>query len=528
MQQMQDLQSHLTENRPLTKPTEPMNYLLDDTLRGSAPVYTRADRVDAIREKSTMVSRTISKASSALEAAAKLTRRSTQTEYAASTDSVALDKRSGNTLMAAKFLTEVVSIAEETELYANDTLPEYKLEKLSKRITGVWPAPLAIGEAPADLDAPFKRDSQPTIDLQKVKPSRYSDVSMLLPEPPPSVSELMCDPVSQALAERQSEDRYLSLKEVVTPPTDRCLSSKEVVTESAEHVAKLLDEKLMHYDNPLLHIGRASASLGNSLNPSAYCSFDMKVCEGLVLLMINFSDKPRAFSDGCIPTLGTLTTLNPPHHRSHSISYIPSSPQPRTFQHCFPLQRRPIPHLLHPDVEGLEMEPDAPYTISFTERQSIYEEGAREGQQQRTAPLKYILYEKQDQATLCTTLFGKTLIATVGTNKITYSGREVSHMSAVLLWLDELSRTYSVTFYPNLLGKKSTPTDVEIKVLNLCEKKKQPRNANAIAVLADVMPRMNRYPDLVKAFSGISKCIIEFTRRDDQVLFSKSFKTGYC
>jgi hypothetical protein len=81
---------------------------------------------------------------------------------------------------------------------------------------------------------------------------------------------------------------------------------------------------------------------------------------------------------------------------------------------------------LHPDVEGPAEEPDAPYTITFTERQYIFEEGASEGPRWTTS-LMYIFHEKQDRITLCEKIFGKTLVMVAGSNKVTYDGREISH-----------------------------------------------------------------------------------------------------
>ena len=503
MQQMHDLQSHLMGNQPHAEPKEPVNYLLDDTLRESAPAYMRTDPMDAVQEKSSMVSRTISNASSALKVAARLTHRASQIEHVDSPSAIVPDNRSDNTSMTTNFLKEVVSIAEETELYARDTQPEYKLKqlsKLNKRITGIWPTSLPFDEAPAYAAVLSEHEPQRAPDMLEAKPERYSDLPIPLPEHPVSGSQLKRDPLSWTLAQGQFADD-LSLKEIITP--------------SMEHTTNLSNQKLV---NPLSLIGRASVSLGNRVTPPTYCTFDMEVSNDLAILRITFADKQRAFSYGCIPTLGTLPVSSLPFYRSQSMSYPPSSLHTRIVQHCFPVQQRPIPHLLHPNIEGPEEEPDAPYTVTFTDQQNIYEEGVREGQRRWTTSLKYIFHEKQDQITFCTNLFGKRLIATAGTNKITYNGRDVSLMCAATLWSDDRSKAHSVTFYPSLTGKKAVPKDVEINVLGLCEKKKQPRNANAIAIMTDVMPGKAGSPHWVKA---CSKCVIEFTRYDDQVLFSK-------
>ena len=163
----------------------------------------------------------------------------------------------------------------------------------------------------------------------------------------------------------------------------------------------------------------------------------------------------------------------------------------------------------------------------------------------------YIFDEKQDQITLGEMILGKTLVMSAGSNKIRYNGQEISHMSAIALWYDDVSGTQSMTFFPNLTGKTTRPKDMEFKIHGLWDANKAPRNANAVAVMAESMPRddeglnMSARPDrqssvqsrgtfLSKASSTTSdkwrksgklRCSIEFTRRSDRASFLSHLKS---
>lgn len=291
--------------------------------------------------------------------------------------------------------------------------------------------------------------------------------------------------------------------------------------------------------------GRSKVSLTMDPKASLSCSFDFKVSEGLVLLEFIPTDGPHGTPDAVVASEALLPPSDPSSKRSQSRSHGTQTMPPRSFQHCFQSRRRPIPHFLHPDVEGPTEEPDAPYTITFKERQYISIENVSEGPRWMTS-LMYIFHETQDRITLCKMIFGKTLIMSAGSDIIIYDGQEISHMSAIALWFDDASGTRSMTFFPNLTGKTATPKDVELKIHGLWDpKNKTSRNPKALAIIAESMPRddegsnMCAGPDgrssvrsggtfLSKAFSASSqkwkrsgklKCTIRFTRSSDRASF---------
>ena len=225
------------------------------------------------------------------------------------------------------------------------------------------------------------------------------------------------------------------------------------------------------------------------MNPkdSFSCSVEYEVSEGSVLLKVIPANGPPSTSEAIVPSRALLPLSISSYRTSRSMSYGIRTTLSRSFQHCFQSHARPIPHFLHPDVEGPTEEPDAPYTITFTERQYISAEGASEGPRWTTS-LMYICHEKRDQILLCEMIFGKTLLMIAGSDKIKYDGQEVSHMSAIALWFDDASKTRSMTFSPILGGKKTTSKDIELKFHDLWDPHKARRDPKTLTLIAEPMP----------------------------------------
>ena len=121
----------------------------------------------------------------------------------------------------------------------------------------------------------------------------------------------------------------------------------------------------------------------------------------------------------------------------------------RIFHHKFKPDRRPFPHVLHPSVEGPEVEKDAPYTITFTVPQYFEEEGLASSPTSSTE-LKYIFAAKDDRDFLQSLIFGKFLRLSAGIKKVVTSGSTSNHceaQQALRLWLSENGRDKSITVY---------------------------------------------------------------------------------
>ena len=133
---------------------------------------------------------------------------------------------------------------------------------------------------------------------------------------------------------------------------------------------------------------------------------------------------------GAIPTSSSTESTDP--QISNECQHPTSFP---LLHHCLQSLSRPIPHLLHPIVEGLAERPSAPYTITFMDPQQIIENSAIKPHRWITT-LMYVFFEEHDRNTICEAIFGKSLIMTTGSNKMTLNGRELSHLSAIALWFD--------------------------------------------------------------------------------------------
>jgi hypothetical protein len=121
----------------------------------------------------------------------------------------------------------------------------------------------------------------------------------------------------------------------------------------------------------------------------------------------------------------------------------------RIFHHKFIPNRRPFPHILHPDVEGPGNEKDAPYTITFAVPQLFEEEGVASSPT-RPTNLKYIFSSKEDRTVLQSLIFGKALIFSTGIKKVITTDPSKNHsddQQAVRMWLSKDRKTKSITVY---------------------------------------------------------------------------------
>ena len=462
-----------------------------------------------------------------------------------------------NVQMTNDFISDIVSLAEETELYFKDADPLRNLEHLTEITEKATRFRIALHSSSANSRTGIAQYQLPTSDA--IGPDLFGreffihlsstsdDKSMrmwasdYISSSQPGLSHTIA--TENLTTPRSHSDRIRSDK---LPFQDHSRDNDNIFRMSMASVtdAVIQSDNELSTKNQVNLRGRSKVSLAMDPKASLSCSFNLEVSEGSVLLKVIPTEGPRDTSDTVIASAALFPPSNSSSRRSQSMSHATPTMFPRSFQHCFQSRDRPIPHFLHPDVEGPTEEPVAPYTITFTERQYISVEGASEGPRWTTS-LMYIFHEKQDQITLCEMIFGKTLLMSAGSNIINYDGREISHMSAVALWFDGTSGTLSMTFFPSLTGKRGTSKDMELKIHGLWAPNKAPRNPNVLAVIAESMPRddealnLSARPDrqssvqsggtfLSKASSATSqkrkesgklKCTIHFTRSSDRASF---------
>ena len=556
MRKSNKLQRRLLDPQPLSKPADEKVHLNNEIL--PVPVVTSTVPLSLEAAGSRITSTTISNASNALMSAMRLRSRLSFETEAVTISDVEPEGSLQNIQIADDFIADFVSLAEETQLYLKNADPIQNLQQLteitekathfqialhsssahSSASTAQYPVHTSVGISPGS----FGRDFFGHLSSNSDDTSMRMWASDHIHNGQSSRISAKGYPVTSNSQSDRRPSNHSSLQD--------CSSNNNNIFQMS--MASMADPVIQSDNEPSIKDqinlrGRSMVSLTMHPKTSWNCSFDFEVSEGSVLLKVIPIDGPHGTSDAVIASGALLPPLHSSSRRSQFTIYGTPTMLPRPFQHCFQSRDRPIPHLLHPDVEGPTEEPDAPYTITFTERQYILAEGTSEGPRWTTS-LVYIFHEKQDQITLREMIFGKTLLMSAGSNKVCYDGQEIAHMSAIALWLDDESETKSksMTFFPNLTCKKATPKDMELKIHGLWGSNKASRNPHVLVVKAEPMRRddeslnVSARPDrqsnvqsggtfLSKASSTTSqrwrksgklKWTIEFTRASDRESFS--------
>lgn len=403
-----------------------------------------------------------------------------------------------------QFLTDVVSLAEESELYIENADPIQNLDTLAK-----------ITEKATGLRTVLR----PSKDGMSDEAMRYH-LPAIGEHSPESLGEEMSRVISlntDSTSVRQwvSEESQRSRPGKATssypmrgnlPPTPSISSSENTRSlkwqlslqpaneEADEDVTHELDDSSEsdiglgpdvgpaakeHLDLP----GRVQIDLRPIEQRPITCELDLEVSDGSIRIWAVATTQKRQSSIN--------QTLSPPLRLTPSslLSGVSSSEsfeitvQPRTFQHCFEPLSRPIPHILHPDYEGPEEEPAAPYKISFKDPQYIVEERDPEGARQSTL-LTYIFTSKEARDTVSEKIFGKTLLVTSGTNRISYKGDLYCHMGAISMWKDESTGVKSITFFRDLTSsKKHSSRDFEFEILGIDDAKQAVKSETMLALM---------------------------------------------
>ena len=453
----------------------------------------------AVQSRTTLA--TISDASKAPITAMRLRSRPSFEVEAVHTSDVALDVSLRNAQMNDDFITEFVLLVEETELYFKDADPTQNLEQLTETSEKATRFRLALHSSSASSRTDIAHYQLPKSgDMSADSFGREFSGHLSSMSDDTSMRLLSFDhiqgitsglshtsPTGHQITPRSQSDLVPSNK---TSLQDHSRDNDKIVRMSMPSMADAvtqLDNAPCTKDHIILR-GRSKVSRTMDPKTSLSCSFDFALSEESVLLKIIPTNGPHGTPDALVASGALLPPSDPSSKRSQFRSQSTQTMSPRSFQHFFQSRDRPIPHFLHPDVEGPTEEPDAPYTITFKERQYL-SSGYASGQARWTISLMYIFHENEDRITLCEMIFGKSLLITAGSDRINYDGQEISPMSAVALWFDEASETQSMTFFPNLTGKTATPKDVELKIHGLWDPtKKTSRNPKALAIIAELIP----------------------------------------
>jgi hypothetical protein len=193
----------------------------------------------------------------------------------------------------------------------------------------------------------------------------------------------------------------------------------------------------------------------------------------------------------------------------------------RTFKHLFTPDARPIPSISHPHYEGPKFAPDEPYTITFTDQQVFQEDGSNEPLR-RVADLKYIFSDEDYRDRVRSLLFGKELLVSTGVKRILFS-YIACERQAVSLWFDTRSNHKTITFFRTSKNKKGRPHgEVEYEVLGIEEYKSAENNEAPLALFVKPLPdteaskrppkRSNSFLSVISRASTVSTLVANSDR----------------
>ncbi|KAL9062913.1 MAG: hypothetical protein Q9157_008541, partial [Trypethelium eluteriae] len=424
----------------------------------------------------------VSNASKALSMTMTLTAKSSAESEAASLSNPGEDDRGRNVQVVDDFVADVVSLAEETELYSKDVNPTQKLNPLKELAEKAKSFQLSVRPASIYSESNIAA-CRPPESGEMILDALHEDMSGHL-DTVGSNSSMQTWSFDQSQTSQSSYSSAIprsTLPGNYSEPTSpgslgiRCRSGHEdqAIRLGATPV---IDPSVQCGGDPVtdedLNLqGTAKVSLTMNPKTASDCAFNIRHSDSSVIVRLSCTDRQDAtLSD--VPFASSTLSPNPTpsSSRSQSIDHTLSQSHSRTIHHCFQMHSRPIPHLLHPDVEGPTEEPAAPYTLTFTTPQYTFLSSSSQSPHWSSS-LLYIFTSPSDRRLVCSRLFGKRLLLIAGCNKIVYAGQELAHMCAIALWRDdEGAGISSVTFFPNL--KKGPPRDVELVVSGLCERGK--------------------------------------------------------
>lgn len=474
---------------------------------------------------SSEASATVSNASKALILAMKLRSEANSETDAAIPSHGEPANRVQNDYMTRRFIADVASLAEGTELYSRNASPAQNIEQLGEITDRV--AQLRLALQPFSTTSSINSTHYQLLATGDVSPGSIGqDISPSMDDYRSSQRWTFHNSPSESshtsVAGRSTS--LSSFSDHLSPGPasmhDHIIEEDEILEMNGSSTSNgaAIPTRLAPTKNFISLQGHSRISLDTMSRDSANCSFSFEISGAIASLIVHIPGRRHTVSDA-MPSASSGYLKGGKH-----INYETPS---QVLQHYFLKNSRPIPHLLHPNVEGPIEEPENPYTITFKGPQYIHSEKTAETPQETTS-LTYIFEQKQDQITLCKYIFGKSLLMISGCNKITVNGQEVSHMSAVTLWFDRTSQKRSVTFYPNLTGKKTEPKDVELELHGLWDVSKAGRSSSSLALTAELILRVEDDPGVSAMLERQSsaKSTATFHRRKSSTTLEKWMKPG--
>ena len=179
-----------------------------------------------------------------------------------------------------------------------------------------------------------------------------------------------------------------------------------------------------------------------------------------------------------------------------------------------------MPSVIYPDYEGPSYSPETPYTITFTEKQSLCEY-THNPHPQLVSDLSYIFSSKAERDRIRSILFGKRLLLHAGVQSIKFD-YIACELEAVSLWEeDATSKPLTITFNRNSSASRSHPHgEVEYEIVVLVSYRNHLKANKPLKLRV----RQVAGPGLRERASEEKDCRLFFSRSDEKAAFISILK----
>ena len=386
-----------------------------------------------------------------------------------------------------QFVHDVVEVINETRLYAEDTVPQQVLDKLSGivskavRLKNTLPSPEISTRRQNSLPSPaggtHRNDTfgSPITGARLDSPSTSpeiiasnSGVSGAELPPIPSDPESLSGSIFTSLKERSENSSILgrlsrdfgdassrigpesggraesisgSLASIVASSDNQSEDSFPPGSRPIEEVDSTIDRRVLRQECRRGWVKISSRQAG--LQPT---SCNLEITESAGGICVDAVATPRRMTlNSMEDSVPSEKTSAPPTSFDRSPNGNGNMARPRTFKHLFTPDARPIPSVPHPRYEGPNFAPHEPYKITFTKLQ-VFREGGINEPLQRVADLEYSFSHKDDRDHVRSLLFGKKLLASTGVKMISFN-YIACERRAVSLWFDPRANQKTITFF---------------------------------------------------------------------------------
>ena len=451
----------------------------------------------------------ISEATTALQFATKLKRRAVppyqpnlETVIASSPEVVALPSSTDRDLIE-NFLDQSQQLVEELQLYTNEAAPAKHVNDLAEFVAKANKLTRDLRPSKAGISAEVRSLRLPTIEpsphsfsdsfLRSSEFQRWASTDSEWTPTPPQDQE-----VSLALGQPA---RSVTQSTSTQTDSDAVFSMRSLSFSEGVEVGGPAKEHISLSGWVRIYAGRQTDSQKIS------CKLDITRSEGSICICAVATSRRRPSSMLKAAIMPVAMTPGKLMH-GHEMNIASDNEGPfRTFQHSFTNINRPVPHVLHPSVEGPSAKEN--YTISFHDHQYFVEEGCPPIW---TRELKYVFVNEIDRNIVRSKIFGKRLLRSAGTEKISFN-YIACLQHAITLWEDETTHIKTITFYRDPPNNKSRPAgDVEYKILGITDLKKAEKDGEPLPLNVE---QISQDPTPVSP-----------TRRRSSTITSSSTKSG--